>query len=258
MTDLIPALRTPTAPEGTGRVKGGMAVSRIDGRAKVTGAARYAAEEQAPGLQYGVVVSGTIPRGKVTAIHIAKAEAVAGVTAVLTHLNRPKLRAWDLAYKDMTAPGGSLVAALVLVGLTPFIVLDPASRLATVLLAVHAGNWLMSVPVPDEGRDWLLALLAAVLLSTIHLAAALAAAVLFLVGCAVDGAVLAYWLYHDRGTLTPFFTRLTLFGLLLIAMSVQIGLSALMLGATFTGRGEHRRHSDVAPDVEREAAAPRA
>jgi hypothetical protein len=89
-------------------------------------------------------------------------------------------------------------------------------------------------------------------------AAALAAAVLFLVGCAVDGAVLAYWLYHDRGTLTPFFTRLTLFGLLLIAMSVQIGLSALMLGATFTGRGEHRRHSDVAPDVEREAAAPRA
>ena len=76
----------------------------------------------------------------------------------------------------LTAPGGSLVAALVLVGLTPFVVLDPASRLATVLLAVHAGNWLMSVPVPDEGRDWVLALLAAVLLSTIHLAAALAAA----------------------------------------------------------------------------------
>ena len=44
MTDLIPELRTPTAPEGTGRVKGGMPVSRVDGRAKVTGAARYAAE----------------------------------------------------------------------------------------------------------------------------------------------------------------------------------------------------------------------
>ena len=34
----------------------------------------------------------------------------------------------------------------------------------------------MSVPSPDEGRDWLLALLAAALLLTIHLAAALAAA----------------------------------------------------------------------------------
>lgn len=107
MTDLIPELRTPTAPDGTGRVKGGMRVSRVDGRAKVTGAARYAAEEQAPGLRYGVVVSGTIPRGRITAIDTRAAEAVPGVLAVLTHLNRPKIRSWDLAYKDMTAPAGS-------------------------------------------------------------------------------------------------------------------------------------------------------
>jgi hypothetical protein len=38
MTDLIPELKTPTAPAGTGRVRAGMAVSRVDGRAKVTGA----------------------------------------------------------------------------------------------------------------------------------------------------------------------------------------------------------------------------
>ena len=107
MTDLIPELRTPTAPDGTGRVKGGMAVSRVDGIAKVTGQARYAAEEQAPDLRYGVVVSGTIARGRITAIDTRVALAVPGVVEVLTHLNRPKVRSWDLAYKDMTAPAGS-------------------------------------------------------------------------------------------------------------------------------------------------------
>ncbi|MEO7193060.1 MAG: glycosyltransferase family 2 protein [Vicinamibacterales bacterium] len=60
--------------------------------------------------------------------------------------------------------------------------------------------------------------------------AALAAGLLFSAGLAVDGSVLAYWLVHDRGELGLFFTRLTLCGLLLIGMSVQIGLSALVVG----------------------------
>jgi glycosyltransferase involved in cell wall biosynthesis len=75
--------------------------------------------------------------------------------------------------------------------------------------------------------------------------AALMAGFLFISGCAVDGFVLSYWLYHDRGILTPFFTRLTLFGLLLIAMAVQIGFSALLLGASFTGTGRMRRRTDT-------------
>jgi len=107
MTDLIPDLRTPTAPEGTGRVKSGMAVSRVDGRAKVTGTAHYAAEIPAPDLAYGVVVSGTVARGRIKTIDTDAARAVPGVLDVLTHENRPKMRSNDLAYKDMTAPGGS-------------------------------------------------------------------------------------------------------------------------------------------------------
>jgi len=107
MTDLIPELRSPTAPIGTGRVHSGMAVSRIDGRAKVTGQAKYAAEEGAPDLAYGVVVSGTVAKGRIKQIDIAKAKAVPGVLDVLTHDNRPKMRSNDLAYKDMTAPAGS-------------------------------------------------------------------------------------------------------------------------------------------------------
>ncbi|NNG21686.1 xanthine dehydrogenase family protein molybdopterin-binding subunit [Telluria aromaticivorans] len=107
MTDLIPELRTPVAPEGTGRVHSGMAVSRVDGRAKVTGAAKYAAEESAPNLVYGVVVSGTIAKGRITGIETVDALTAHGVVAVITHLNRPKIRAYDIAFKDMTAPGGS-------------------------------------------------------------------------------------------------------------------------------------------------------
>ncbi|WP_036164695.1 xanthine dehydrogenase family protein molybdopterin-binding subunit [Massilia sp. 9096] len=107
MTDLIPELRAPSAPAGTGRVHSGMAVSRVDGRAKVTGQAKYAAEEGAPDLAYGVVVSGTVAKGRIKQIDIDKAKAVPGVLDVLTHDNRPKMRSNDLAYKDMTAPSGS-------------------------------------------------------------------------------------------------------------------------------------------------------
>lgn len=107
MTDLIEALHTPSADEGTGAVRIGMAVSRVDGRDKVTGKARYAAEHPAADLLYGVVVNSAIPRGRITALHTAAALAVPGVVEVITHLNRPRIRSFDIFYKDMTAPGGS-------------------------------------------------------------------------------------------------------------------------------------------------------
>ncbi|NHZ82078.1 molybdopterin-dependent oxidoreductase [Massilia sp. CCM 8695] len=84
-----------------------MAVSRVDGRDKVTGQARYAAEHPADALLYGVVVSGTITKGRIAAIDARKALAVPGVIEVITHENRPRIRSFDLFYKDMTAPGGS-------------------------------------------------------------------------------------------------------------------------------------------------------
>lgn len=99
----------------------------------------------------------------------------------------------------VVAPGGSLVAALVVVGLTPFVVLDPASRLTTVLLALQAGNWLMSVPVPAGLRDWLAVLVASVALTTIHLAAALASA--FPAAAAVPGATLRRWMRRSATVL---------------------------------------------------------
>jgi xanthine dehydrogenase YagR molybdenum-binding subunit len=43
----------------------GTATSRIDGFAKVTGAAKYAAEFNVPGLTYGSVVTSTIAKGRI-------------------------------------------------------------------------------------------------------------------------------------------------------------------------------------------------
>ena len=82
-------------------------MNRVDGRAKVTGEAKYAAEFNTPGLCYGVVVSGAIARGKITNIDTSDALALPGVLQVFTHENLPHTALFDRNYKDMTAPPGS-------------------------------------------------------------------------------------------------------------------------------------------------------
>lgn len=85
----------------------GTPVSRVDGPAKVTGAAKYAAEFDAPGLAYGYVVSSAITRGRIRNIDASAALAVPGVLEVLTHKNRPSMAKKDQSYQDDTAPKGS-------------------------------------------------------------------------------------------------------------------------------------------------------
>jgi xanthine dehydrogenase YagR molybdenum-binding subunit len=85
----------------------GNSVSRVDGHAKVTGAAKYAGEFTAPGLAYGSVLTSAIARGRVAKIDTAEAMSVPGVLAVLTHENRPPMADQDSAYKDDVAPEGS-------------------------------------------------------------------------------------------------------------------------------------------------------
>jgi xanthine dehydrogenase YagR molybdenum-binding subunit len=84
----------------------GSATSRVDGRAKVTGMAQYAAEFPAPDLAYGAVVTSTVPKGTIRRIDASRALAVQGVLDVLTHQNRPKMASTDKAYKDEVAPDG--------------------------------------------------------------------------------------------------------------------------------------------------------
>lgn len=84
----------------------GRPVDRIEGRDKVTGAARYAADTVIDGLVHAVLVQSTIAKGHVTAESMTAASAAAaaapGVLHVLTPLNCPPLQVlpvdmtWDL------------------------------------------------------------------------------------------------------------------------------------------------------------------
>ncbi|MBM9503395.1 xanthine dehydrogenase family protein molybdopterin-binding subunit [Actinacidiphila acididurans] len=69
----------------------GAPTARRDGRAKVTGAARYAAEHTPPGCLWARSVGAGIARGRITAVHREDALSVPGVTAVLAHDNAPRL-----------------------------------------------------------------------------------------------------------------------------------------------------------------------
>jgi len=81
--------------------------SRVDGRLKVTGAARYAAEYTAPDLAHGYVVSGAIAKGRIKRIDTSAAMAVPGVIQVFTHQNRPRTAWRSKAYQDDVAPPGT-------------------------------------------------------------------------------------------------------------------------------------------------------
>ena len=90
----------------------GSAINRVDGIAKVTGAARYAAEYPASDLLYGVVVSGGIAKGRITKIDETAARAVPGIVEIVTHNNRPHIAWFDRSYQDQIAPPGSPFRAL--------------------------------------------------------------------------------------------------------------------------------------------------
>jgi xanthine dehydrogenase YagR molybdenum-binding subunit len=82
----------------------GTATSRVDGRDKVTGAAKYAGEFGAPDLAFASVVTSTIAKGRIAHIDSSAAMKVDGVIAVLSHQNRPAMADNDEAYKDDVAP----------------------------------------------------------------------------------------------------------------------------------------------------------
>lgn len=60
----------------------GRPLDRIDGRAKVTGAARYALEHQPEHLVWGVAITAPVGKGSIVALDTANAEAMPGVLAI--------------------------------------------------------------------------------------------------------------------------------------------------------------------------------
>ncbi|WP_338672702.1 xanthine dehydrogenase family protein molybdopterin-binding subunit [Streptomyces sp. SCSIO 30461] len=69
----------------------GTARTRVEGRDKVTGAARYAGEISFADLAHGWFVLSTIARGRVKAVDSAPVLAMPGVLAVLDHSNSPRV-----------------------------------------------------------------------------------------------------------------------------------------------------------------------
>jgi len=90
-------LKTLSADEG---------LSRVDGRLKVTGRAKYSAEyNSVKGLTYAVMVGSTITKGTLKAVDTKKAENAPGVLAVLTYFNAPKVPGYQT---DTPPPKGPL------------------------------------------------------------------------------------------------------------------------------------------------------
>lgn len=70
----------------------GNRIARVDGIAKVTGTARYAADYQLPGLLYGKIKRSPYAHARVLSIDASQALALAGVKAVLTPDDVPQVR----------------------------------------------------------------------------------------------------------------------------------------------------------------------
>ena len=71
----------------------GQPISRIDGRLKVTGSARYTADIPLEAIVHAGIVYSTIANGRIVSIDTAAAENAPGVLAVLTHKNMPRMKA---------------------------------------------------------------------------------------------------------------------------------------------------------------------
>ncbi len=84
-------MATEKCPEG----QQGSTLDRVDGKQKVTGAAKYSADYVIPGLTYAVLVESTIAKGHIKNIDTKKAESAPGVLAVIYHGNAPTIPGYE-------------------------------------------------------------------------------------------------------------------------------------------------------------------
>lgn len=106
----------------------GQPIIRVDGPAKVKGEATYSAEFNVPNVAYAVMVTSTIPNGRIRRMDTAAAQSAEGVVGVMTPANAPRL------------PQGGKAA-----------VHPPAGRVLSVLQdnAVHYNNQPIAVVVAE-------------------------------------------------------------------------------------------------------------
>src|SRR6266446_8539081 len=99
MTPEISLVQTPaqTPAQAPAHVRHGSNIgqplTRRDGVLKVTGEARYAADNHPPGMLHAVLAVSSIARGRVTFLDVQAAKSHPGVVDVMTPANRPPLAA---------------------------------------------------------------------------------------------------------------------------------------------------------------------
>jgi xanthine dehydrogenase YagR molybdenum-binding subunit len=84
----------------------GQPIDRVDGKLKVTGAAKYAAEFPVKNIAHGVSITSTITKGRIKSIETRQAEKMPGVVGIMTwknamHLHFPSEGGGKFAEKDL-------------------------------------------------------------------------------------------------------------------------------------------------------------
>ena len=85
----------------------GQPLDRVDGPLKVTGVARYAVDTTLDDLVHGVLITSTIPKGRMLSINSAEVEMLPGVLAVLTPANAPRLSQGSMDAQTRNPPTGA-------------------------------------------------------------------------------------------------------------------------------------------------------
>ena len=88
MSELLPTSNPAHLRHGSSI---GQPLTRRDGHLKVTGGARYAADNHPEGMLYAVLATSSVARGRVAGLDVAAAKAHGGVVEVMTPGNAPAL-----------------------------------------------------------------------------------------------------------------------------------------------------------------------
>lgn len=97
----------------------GKEMSRVDGFAKVTGRAKYAAEFKVPEMAYGFLATGSIARGTIKSIDTAEASKAPGVIKIYTHQNFPAILPTPAANAQANPQFRALVSDKIIFNLQP-------------------------------------------------------------------------------------------------------------------------------------------
>src|SRR5437868_7174769 len=84
-------------------------ISRVEGKFKVTGVAKYAAEFTRPDLVYGQLIQSAIANGRVVSMDTSAAKLAPGIIGILTRENAPRFKPYPDRLTKKGGPGESRV-----------------------------------------------------------------------------------------------------------------------------------------------------